>query len=300
MKKLSLVFAATVAVATAGCGDDDGPTTVEVAPQAQVRYFNASPDSPSSLEAVFVDKVENAYTFRRVAFRGHSGLYQAVNAGSRQLRAFRPLSGGTVDTAQVIVLDTTFTLEADRRYTIMQYGSVLAARGTAGAARVVVFEDTLPDAPAAGNILIRAYHAIPGAGPVTVTIAPRTAAVATGATAGTIANVAPLTRSAYASVPALAATDTSAFYRFVVTSGTTTVANNFPTTMSPVPGAGTVSAAGAAFVPAGTSPAQTPLAGVRQAGSVLSAFITPAVAGSATATPTVVLVPDRPPPAPAP
>ena len=300
MKKASFVFAALVAVATAACGGDDGPTTVELAPQAQVRYFNGSPDSPSSLEAVFVDRVENAYTFRRVAFRGHSGVYQAVNAGTRQLRAFRPLSNGTVDTAQVVVLDTTFTLEADRRYTIMQVGSALAARGTAGSARVVVFEDTLPDTPPAGSIFIRAYNAIPTGGPVTVTIAPRTAAVATGATAGTLANVAPLARSAYATVPALLATDTSAFYRFTVTSGATTIANNFPTTMSPVPGAGTVSAAGAPFVAAGTSPAQTPQAGVREAGSVLSAFITPAVAGSATATPTVVLVPDRAPAPPAP
>jgi len=302
MKKTLCVFLGVVAVAGAGCGGDDGPTTVAVAPQARVRFFNASPDSPASLEAVFVDRVENAYTFRRVGFRGHSGEYRAVNAGERRLRAFRPLSAGTVDTAQVIVLDTTFTLDADQRYTILQYGSTLAAAGSAGAARVAVFRDTLPESVAAGTIAVRVYNVLAAAPAADVAIAPRSRAAGVGAPAATIANVAYLGRSPYAAVPALGAADTSAFYNFTVTAAgsATPLASNFPTTMGSVAGATPLSAAGAAFVAAGSAPAQTPLAGVRQAGSVLSAFVTPAVAGSATARPVVVLVPDRPPPVPAP
>jgi hypothetical protein len=296
MKKTFSVFLAIAAVATVGCSDDD-PTTVEVAPQARVRYFNASPDAPASTEAVFVDKVENAFTFRRVPFRGHSGEYQAVNAGARQFRVFRAIGTATVDTAQVVVIDTTFSLEADRRYTIMQVGNSLTARGTAGAASVVVFEDTLPETVTAGTVALRVYNALPTAPTATVAVAPRTSATATGATAATIPGVAYLGRSAYVNVPALAAADTSAYYRFIVTSSAgAALANNFPTTMGVVPNGTTLSAGGAAAVAAtATAPPQTALAGVRQSGSVLSAFITPAVTGTAASTPTTVLVPDRPP-----
>lgn len=299
MKKTLLVLLAGAVAATVGCSDD-GPTTVDVAPQARVRYVNASPDAPASTEAVFVDKVENAYTFRRVPFRGHSGDYQAVNVGARQLRVFRPLTAGTLDTAQVVVLDTTFTLEAERRYTILQVGNSLAARGSAGAARVVVFEDTLPAAPAAGSIAIRVYNALPTAATASVAISPRTAATAAGATVATVPAVAYAARSAYVTVPALAATDTSAFYRFVVTSSAgAALANNFPTTMSPVPGGATLSAAGAAAVVAtATVPPQNALGGVRQSGSVLSAFVVPPVTGIATSTAATVLVADRAPGAP--
>ena len=296
MKKTLLVLLAGAAAVTVGCSDE-GPTTVDVAPQARVRYVNASPDAPASTEAVFVDQVENAYTFRRVPFRGHSGDYQAVNVGARKLRVFRALTAGALDTAQVTVIDTTFTLEADRRYTILQVGNSLAAAGSAGAARVVVFEDTLPTTPAAGSIAIRVYNALPTAATATVAIAPRTAATATGATAGTVPGVAFLSRSAYVTVPALAATDTSAFYRFIVTSGAgAALANNFPTTMSSVPGGATLSAAGAAAVVATSSvPPQSALGGVRQSGSILSAFVVPPVTGTATSTAATVLVVDRAP-----
>ena len=299
MKTPSLVFMALAAAALAGCNGDDGPTTVDVAPQARVRYFNASPDAPASTEAVFVDRVENTFTFRRVPFRGHSGEYQAVNVGTRQFRVFRALSAGSNDTAQVITLDTTFTLEADRRYTILQHGSMLAARGSANAARIVLFQDTLPETVPAGNIAIRVYHALAGGGPVDVAVAPRTSATATGTTAATISNVPFLGRSGYTNVPALAAADTSAFYRFIVTAaGTTTPAlvNSFPTLIAPVPLTTTLSAGGDAAVAAtATSAAQPARAGFRQAGSVLSAFIVPAVTGTATSTPAVAIVADRPP-----
>jgi hypothetical protein len=300
MKKSLSVLVALTAMASVGCNGDDGPTTVQVSPQARVRYFNASPDAPASTEAVFVDRVENAFTFRRVPFRGNSGEYQAVNVGQRQFRVFRALTAAGVDTAQVLSLDTTFTLEADKRYTILQYGSMLAARGAANAARVTVFEDTLPEPVAAGSIAIRVYHALAGSGPVDVAIAPRTAAVATGATAGTIRNVPLLGRSAYLTVPALPVADTSAFYRFIVTAAGTTapaIVNTFPTLISPIPLTTTLSAAGDAAVAAtATAPAQPARAGFRQGGSVLSAFIVPAGTTAATNTPSVSLVPDRPPP----
>ena len=304
MKPFQLVILAGVTAAAVGCSGDDGPTTVEVTPQAGVRFFNASPDAPATMEAVFVDRVENAYTFRRVPYRGHSGTYQGVNEGARQLRVFRPLSTAGVDTAQVVVLDTSFTLTANRRYTIVQVGSALAARGTANSARVVVFEDTLPESVPAGSIAVRTYNMVPTAATASVTIAPRTSA-GVGAAAAPAFTVPFLGRSAFVTVPALAAADTSAFYNFAVTAGGAAVSSNFPTSMSAVPGGPTLSAAGIAAVSGTATTAPTlATAGVRQGGSVLSAFIVPGVtgaaAGSANAATTTVLVPDRAPPAPAP
>jgi hypothetical protein len=109
-------------------------------------------------------------------------------------------------------------------------------------------------------------------------------------------------RSGYVTVPALAVADTSAFYNFTATVAGASVASNFPTTMSFVPGGVTLSAAGIGAVAATATTAPTlPTAGVRQGASVLSAFLVPGTTGAASTSAagqnTTVLVPDRAPPA---
>lgn len=284
-----LIFAAC-AVAAVGCKDPNAPTFVNNGAQAYVRYINASPDSPS-LTVRLVDKVENWRTADGLAFRGNSGYYVGVNAGTRQLRAFRNLSvNSLLDTGTVTVLDTTLALQPQTYYTIVQTGTVLPARGQAGnTARVTVFTDTVPNAAdiAAGTIRVRVYNTATSVGAVDVAAADTT----TGSTAtGAIANVAPLTRSAYVSMPALGATG---FYRFTVRAagGTAALGTGLPTNF---PGL-TATAASA------TSPQLEAVAGVRLAKSALALVVFPAAvpgspaASAATASPTVDLFPDNKP-----
>jgi hypothetical protein len=292
MKIRYILPAALAALALAGCDDDAEPTLVSNGPQAYVRYINASPDSPA-LVARFVDQVENMRAWDGVGFRGNSGMYIAVNAGQRNLRVF--LSSLNIDSARTIVLDTTLALQPQTYYTILQTGSVLPRRGAAGnTARVVAFVDTLPAASSIGanEIRVRTYHAAPGAPAVNVSAAASTT-TADQTAAGTINGVTPLARSAYVSLPVL--TDAAQLYRFTVTpaTGGTALVNARP------------DAAGLPFSAASTSgPALDPVAGVRQARSVMSLIVFPAaVAGSpaattATATPGIDLIPDQMPPRP--
>ena len=288
----SLSLAAGAAVAAAGCSDSTDPTFVTNAPQAYVRYINASPDSPS-LTVRLVDKVENWRTADGVPFRGNTGYYVAVNAGTRQLRAFRLFagnSGGLLDTATAVVLDTTFTIEAKTYYTIVQTGNVLPARGQAGNnARITVFRDTIPESAsiAAGSIAVRVYNTATSVGAVDVVAAD----TVTGSTAGgTIANVAALARSPYDTLPALGATG---FYRFTVrAAGTpTALGSSLPTNFP-----------GLVAVPASaTSPFLEAVAGVRLARSAVALVVFPAAvpgtpaATAATANPTADLFPDNKP-----
>ena len=273
---------ALAGLALAGCSDD-GPTFVNVGPRAVVRLINAAPDSPL-IDARFVDKVENTRTFFSMPFKGSSGFYQSVNAGSRQLRIFRASPENAAqnpadfDVVSTVLLDTTMTFREGARYTMVLTGTVLPARGS-NTASLLVFEDTLPETVPTGSIAIRTWHVATGAGTVNVVATPTA-----GATAGTSATGLTFgARSAYATVPALTGT---ALYSFAVSGAVTaTSAPNVP---------GLAGVAGTA-----TAAPQDPTGGVRQGQSVLSAFVFPAGMGAnATAHPTasVVIFPDRNPP----
>jgi hypothetical protein len=278
--------AALGAAALAAC-NDDGPTFVNQGPQAYVRYVNASPDSPGNastvgLTARFVDQVENWRTGDGVPFRGTSGAYQAVNAGTRQLRVFRLFNFAPgIDSATAVVLDTSLTLQPQTYYTIVQLGRTSQARGTgtnagATAARVIMFTDTLPapTAVTATQIQVRAYHLAEGVGNVDVAI---TSNAAGAATAATVSNLAFGARSAYVTVPALTGT---ALYTFAVRPAGTT-APLFSVTPN-VPGL-------AAAAATATAPPLARTAGVRQGQSALSVFVFPAaIAGSPAATSSAV------------
>ena len=314
MKVFHLLPCLAAGLTLAAC-KDEGPTFVNNGPQAYVRIVNASPDSPL-VTARFIDKVENLISWDRLGYRGNSGNYVAVNAGSRSLRVFLAGQGGnatTIDTASTVLLDTTgIVLQPQTYYTFVMTGRVLPQRGTApNNARVLVFTDTLP---AAGGIAdttlrIRAYHVAEGTGAVDVVLnksvlipadttatPPRPAAVTIdSAVAATISNVAFGTRSAYATVTRVRPADTLNLYRTAVrTAGTTTnLISVRPNVIGQPFTAATVSGS-----------AQDPVAGVRQGRSVLSLFVFPAaVIGTparttATAVPTVDLIADQAPPRP--
>lgn len=289
MKLRHLLAAGLGALALVGC-EDEGPTFVETAPKAYVRYVNASPDSPA-LTVRFIDVVENWRTADSLAFRRNTGYYQAITAGNKQLRAWRNLGvagNAQLDTGTVLVLDTTFALAPQTYYTIVQTGLVMPGRGQAThTARVNVFTDTVPSTVAATNVAVRVYHAAPGAPAVDVAAAD----TVTGSTSsGSIANVAPLTRSGYVNLPVLGATG---LYRYTVraTGTTTTLATSVATAFPGLP----------AVAASPTSPQLEAVAGPRIGRSALALVVFPAaVTGSpaftqAFSTPGIDVFPDNKP-----
>src|SRR5215213_8927946 len=120
-----LLLAMVVGV-VAGCDDDGKLGVVEPGPVAQVRFINAVPDT-GSVNFRFVDNLENLPTFLAVPFRGGSGLYQGITPGSRAMRVF-PLDT-TVAGASTRLVDTTFTFQANQKYTIVYVGQTKAPAG---------------------------------------------------------------------------------------------------------------------------------------------------------------------------
>ena len=241
------------------CKDDSGVTDPKpIAPAALIRFVNATVDT-GTVDFRFVDKVENLPTFLGVKYRGTSGGYQRVDPGTRPVRIFVNSSNPTE--AQKRLVDTTITLAANTRYTLVYMGQ---ARGNAD--RLVVLTDpvTFPT-PAAGNIAVRTFNADPALGAADVYVARSDTADPVAKSAAKFTNVAV---QAYSSYSEVAAASASTLYKFAVTpTGSATPAY----TDSPnVPGAAP---------PAGASYGPQP--GVRIAGSVLTAILTGApTAGS--------------------
>lgn len=276
-------------VAIAACGDNSGvtePGTPE--PTARVRFINAGTDW-GTVDLRFVDRVENLPTLQGVAFRGHSGVYTPVLAGSRPARVFP--NSTNPDTTQIRLIDETINLAADTRYTLVYAGRASATAPAAERHRLAVIQDPLElPTPPAGQIAIKALHVAAGTGNVDVYVVP--VASATAATPADFAtnnvavvrNIAFLNQSGYVNVP-VRPTAAGALYRLVVTPAGSTTAL-FAATPN-VPGA------------ASTVATVGPQPGVQISGSVLTAVIapgsTPGTRQSTTAnqTPTVVLFIDK-------
>ncbi|HEX2779307.1 MAG TPA: DUF4397 domain-containing protein [Gemmatimonadaceae bacterium] len=251
------------ALGLSACKDDSGITDPRaIPPQALIRFVNATVDT-GIVDFRFIDKVENLPTFLGVKFRGTSGGYQRVDPGTRPVRVFVNSTNPTE--AQKRLIDTTITLAADTRYTLVYMGQ---ARGNAD--RLVVLQDpfTFPTPPA-GKIAIRALNADPSVTPADVYIARSDTTDPVAKSAAKITSVALQSYSAYVNVDTASA---STLYKFAVTptGGTTPSYTSSPN----VPGA---------TAPAGASYGPSP--GVRIAGSVLTALLTAApTAGSPAAT----------------
>lgn len=290
--KTTLVLCLAVSGAGA-CKNDNGITDAATpAPAATVRFINAGVDT-GTVDFRFIDKVENLPMLLGVAFRSSSGFFTRVTPGTRPVRIF--VNSTNPVEAQKRLIDTTITLAADKRYTLIYAG---AARGNAD--RLVVIEEpaTTPT-PAAGSVAIRTLNADPGRTSadvffaVTDTIAPTTTAV-TPAPARTvyptlatsIPNVPYLTLSQYVTLNSLPAGGRDSLYQVqVATAGSGTIAYRaLPTQRGAAP-------------PAGATYGPQP--GVQISGSVLTAVLLPgATPGSKSATttnlnPTVVLLVDK-------
>jgi len=261
MTRYAKLLMCAVPLLAAAC-DDDGLTDNGMpGPAAIIRFVNAGVDM-GTVDFRFVDRVENLPSFQGVPFRGYSGMYQRTEPGDRPARVF-PYSTN-IDTTQIRLIDTTVSLAANTRYTLIYAGRALPGAPEGEAKQLAVLTDPAVPTPPASSISIKVLHTAVGMGNVDVYVVP--VASATAATpadfatnyAGRIQNVAYLQQSGYIDLPALSGTQ---LYRFVVTAaGSTTplfeATPNQPGAASSVPTAG-------------------PLPGVRIAGSVLTAVVAP-------------------------
>ena len=296
--KTMLVFG-LAAMGAGACKDKSGitdPRTLD--PAATIRFINAVVDT-GTVDFRFQDKVENLPMLLGVPFRGTSGFFTRVSPGARPVRIFVN-STDPVET-QKRLIDTTITLVADKRYTLVYAG---AARGNAD--RLVVIEETTPPpTPPAGSVAIRALNADPGrtsadvafaitdttkppsgTGADTVPVRPAPPRTVYATLATTISNVPYLTYSPYVMLSALPAGSRDSLYQFQVsTAGSGTIAYSVMPTQR------------GAAAPAGSSYGPQP--GVQIAGSVLTAVLLPGAtpgskaATSSNQTPTVVLLVDK-------
>jgi hypothetical protein len=274
----TLVFGLAVA-ALAACSDDDGQQSLQPGPKAFIRFVNAVPDT-GTVDFRFVDHVENLPSFLGVAFRGNSGAgFTAVDAGTRPARVF--VSDTVATSTTVRLIDTTLTLTAGSRYTLVYAGR---ARGNQDRLAVIDEDATMPSPT---GLAVRAFHAAVGTGPVDVFIGNGGSDPIT-ATVTKLANVAYLGKTAYSNIAVRpAGTATTNLYAFAVTNAGSTTPLFSATPNQP-------------GVPTPAGQLYSPQPGVQIAGSVLTAIVFPgatpgsrAAAQGGSANPTVLLLIDK-------
>lgn len=214
-----IFLAVSAALALVACNND--PVSREVAPEpsAQVRWVNAVSDTVA-MDYRFVTYPSNA-SQASLSFRANSGNWRRIPAGTHRVRVFfttNTAAGAEPSIVSQVFVDTTFSLEAEKKYTILHYGFTKASATPKH--RLVLIEDVLPTVPA-GQIAIRAINAAPALG--TVDIFASLATAIGGATTGTAAltNVAPGAVTSWTNFPV--ATGTSS-YRVAATAPGSTVA----------------------------------------------------------------------------
>lgn len=260
---------------------EDASFTVPLPPLAGIHWVNAVPDT-GQLDFRVVDIVSNAGLYD-ANFRGSNMFYQAIEAGSRQLRIFNSSTNPTV--AQTIVGEASLALSASTNYTFIHRG--FARTGQTPARETVLLADA-PPTPAAGQVSVRAIHAGAGMGAVDVFFVKR---AVNPATADSLPDARPVANLTYGNA--------SVYVSVTADAGTEVLRTVFTT-------AGTKTVLATVNAPAGVAGTTTtnPIAGATQAGSVMTAvLVPPSVAGSqATSftTPGAVYLVDRRPPNTAP
>ena len=170
----------------AACSDDDisAPT---LPPLAGVRFINAVADT-NEVDIRMIDQVEYTPTASKLNFR-QGTQHQPTEAKARHIRVFP--NSTNIDVTQNFMLDTTITIEANSRVTLLLTGSARAKT-----LKFVTITDDV-SAPAAGTIAARLVNA--SSAPVNGYLVDTTTSAISGT--ATVANVAPLTASAYVSRP---------------------------------------------------------------------------------------------------
>ena len=241
LSRLAMLAAGTLSF---GACSSDTITTTTLPPLAGVRFINALSDT-GAVDIRMIDQVELSAVANKLAFRDGTE-HQPTEARARHIRVF-PNSFDQAIT-QKYMLDTTITLVADTRVTLLLTGSARAKT-----VKFVVITDS-PPAVTAGQIAVRAVNAATGAIDAYV-VTDTTVAIAAGTP---LANVAPLATSVYVT----RATGAAAIR--VTDAGSATVNISAPGPVSPALLAG-----------------ELPAAGVNSAGTAFSVFYFPrAVAGS--------------------
>ena len=182
MKSYKILSLGLAAFALAACSDDDGVVgPVQEEPKALIRFINAVPDT-GVVDFRFIDKLENLPTFLGVPFRASSGMYQPIDPGTRPVRIF--VNSTDPVAAQRLLIDTTITLTAGSRYTL-----IYAGRARGGADRLAVIDDDAT-LPAPTGIAVRTIHAAVGTNAVDVYVANSGATDPIAAKVGQCTNVA--------------------------------------------------------------------------------------------------------------
>lgn len=166
MRRLIPLSALCLAAGALSACSQDKVVTTEDIPTAGVRFINAVPDTAGSagLDFRFVDIVENNAQFK-VPFRNNITTtanvpasiqveYKNTRAGQRHFKIF--LSDTLQSAAQIVLKDTTVTIEAGKKYTAMLWGNARASSG-APAMRLTWMEDNVADP--GSNVAMRVINA---------------------------------------------------------------------------------------------------------------------------------------------
>lgn len=287
MKLIRVGIALLLASGAVACSKDTDGELLTPDPVAGLRYVNLVSDT-GAVDFRVVDVVINAPNQVNATFRtggAPSGVttsllppHQPVLAGERRVRVF--MNGTTAAVASQVLLDTTYTFEEGRKYTLYMIG-----RARAGAVRARIVPDTLASTFGNGKIAVRLLHLADSIAPnaeglISAWVVPTAAAAPLSGTA-TFAN------RAYGDLTAYAVVDTSLTTGYKV--AVTATGTNTPILFS-------------ANMPAGTRGTSTscPIPGTYVVGTGITAVVVPrSVAGSAAAsftTPSVLFLIDQQPP----
>jgi len=153
MRFSSLVILGLGVSALAACSSDD-VSTPSLPALGSVRFVNAVADT-AGVDLRAVDQIEWSPDVSNLTFRAGT-FYQPIEAKARHVRLF-PTSTN-INIAQTVLLDTTITVEANKRVTWLLTGS---ARNKASLKIVVMNDDAT--APPSGQISVRVVNASSGA-----------------------------------------------------------------------------------------------------------------------------------------
>jgi hypothetical protein len=250
---ISIALVSVIAGGVVACDEGETTTPVDPAALAAVRVINAVPDT-MAMDYRFVDFVTNAGLFD-ATYRTNQAQYQPIDAGSHTLRVF--LSSSDQAVATIVVNETTFSFAEGGYYTVLHSGYMRS--GSSPAATLTIVEDDAPT-PAAGKVALRALNLAGDLGAVDVFVGTTSTAGQPPAAAATWTNVAFGTFTPYVEL------DTAALRVAATATGTAT----------PLLVANTAAPAGAA-----ASGTQSPITGVRIAGSAITVVVlSRSVAGS--------------------
>jgi len=254
MRRLPFTVVSLLALALACKKDATFPEPA--VPKAALTWVNAVSDT-GQLDFRIVDIPTNAGFFD-ANFRAALVYPQGIETGARHIKVFQ--SDTLPQNSQVVVLDTTFTFQADQPYSFTIAG--FARAGQTPAVRAFIESPTVPTPPA-GQFGIRVLNLAPSLAGATPALADTTVSADAFVRKTTLlpSGTPEITAAAFGQATAYVMVDTGAFYTIALT---------------PTGGAGTPVFVQAALPhgQAGTA-VSNPIGGSGIAGTVMTAVILP-------------------------